>query len=132
MSGRERRLAGRFLEKLIDDRPNGAYDSKAFREAIEAAARQPGAILKSQQMNSADTDEALVCGAAVDPNCHSWLQRPILCGWVGADEKAVEVVIADGACGAPNREFAERSKLGDLRFDPVALRGEQAQRANPR
>lgn len=46
LSGRERRLAGRFLEKLIDDSPNGACDSKAFRGAMEATARQPRTIFR--------------------------------------------------------------------------------------
>jgi hypothetical protein len=48
LSGRERRLAGRFLEKLIDDGPNGADDSRAVRGAMEATARQPRVILKGQ------------------------------------------------------------------------------------
>ena len=31
-----------------DDGPNAAYDSKAFREAMEATARKPGLILRSE------------------------------------------------------------------------------------
>jgi len=31
---------------LIDDGPNGAYDSKAFREAMEGTARRPGTIFR--------------------------------------------------------------------------------------
>jgi isoquinoline 1-oxidoreductase subunit beta len=42
-------IQGRKALKIVwDDGPHGAYDSKAYRAALEAAARQPGAVLRSE------------------------------------------------------------------------------------
>ena len=42
-------IQGRKALKIEwDDGPNAAYDSKAFREAMEATARKPGLILRSE------------------------------------------------------------------------------------
>ena len=81
--------------------------------------------MKGQQTNSANATRPESVGPGSIQTVIP-LPRPILYGWVGADEEAVEVVIADGARGAPNREFAWRQKLCDLRFDALAPRSEQA------
>ena len=42
-------IQGRNALKIVwDDGPHGSYDSKAFRAAMEATARQPGTVLRSQ------------------------------------------------------------------------------------
>jgi isoquinoline 1-oxidoreductase subunit beta len=42
-------IKGRAALKIVwDDGPNATYDSKAFREAMEATAKQPGAVLRSE------------------------------------------------------------------------------------
>ncbi len=41
-------IQGRDALKIVwDDGPNASYDSKAFREAMEATAKQPGVVLRS-------------------------------------------------------------------------------------
>ncbi len=83
LSGRERRLAGRFLEKLIDDGPNGACDSKAFRGAMEATARQPRTIFRDDgdfgarsRTRSSERDEKVEAEVSVPRLARAAMEPP--------------------------------------------------------
>ena len=39
---------------------------------------------------------------------------------IGAQQKAVDVVVSDRASRAPDREFSERPELGDFGFEMIS------------
>src|SRR5208282_5440933 len=102
-------------------RPRSRARSRDRSAATRLGPRPEGRVAAAHRTSLAIS----VRRAAVDPDRHSPLHGWTLFLGVGAEEKTVEVVIADRAGRAPNREFAERPKLGDLGVDPVALRGQQ-------
>src|ERR1700693_1614192 len=59
-------------------------------------------------------------GPLVDPHGHAWLELRRRADRIGAQEKVIDVVVADGARRPPYREFSERPELGDFGFEPVS------------
>src|SRR4051812_348769 len=64
--------------------------------------------------------------ASLEPYRHARLRGQGFADRVGADQKAVAVVVADHAGGAPGRELAQAPDLGDTRrnFLPRAVEDE--------
>src|SRR6202020_1027966 len=61
----------------------------------------------------------------VDPHRHARLELRCRPNRIGAQQKAVDVVVSDRASRAPDSEFSERSELGDLGVETVSRGGAQ-------